>query len=323
MVPTTGGMGLQLLSPQSATLTAVADSGFNQTIFNQYHASQTRQQQQQIPQATSLTGLDQGYGQLLRSMNQTLVQGPPINLQTSRQQMIESVCRTGLTETSNGRTSTLVDGLDEEKLWRLYTRSENVLPNGSRARNLLWRMQSRQLKHTSVRYRLWTAGRDLQDAMRNIAHKNMEKWPGTGIGSTVLHGPLTESPKTAAVSDYAHALGKSSDYKKPASSGSGRHTAVLSMPAKRQTETEASAETEMTLLDFRRRSSSHTVAGTGNDTSAMLGLESAATLQPQQHYMTLPLPRQQQQQQQLYSEQPYAPAPTTAATLDLDIDLEL
>ncbi|KAJ1815997.1 hypothetical protein LPJ56_004406 [Coemansia sp. RSA 2599] len=91
------------------------------------------------------------------------------------------------------------------------------------------------------------------------------------------------------------------------------------------------AETEMTMLDFRRRASSHIVAGAGTNGSALLGLGPATTLQPQQHYMTLPLPRQQQQQmeQQMQQQQPqnfghpYTPAPTATGTLDMDVDLEL
>ncbi|KAJ2865893.1 hypothetical protein FB639_005066, partial [Coemansia asiatica] len=260
-----------------------------------------------------------------------LAQGPPIinsggGSQTSQQHMLESVCRSGDsaaagTDRAAAKIAAATDGLDEEKLWRLYTKSENVLPNGSRARNLLWRMQSRRLKNPSVNAK---------------QHEDLKSWAGTNAAAnTVLHGPLTESPKTAAVSEFT---------------GNSGHIAALSMPAPRQlpkrqqpsSSMAADAATEMTLLDFRRRSSSHAVAGTdrASDGSALLGLGPATTLQPQHHYMTLPLPRQQQQQsyQPLqHIEQPYAPVPTMATTaatggmldlnlnldMDLDLDLEL
>ncbi|KAJ1808720.1 hypothetical protein LPJ75_004527, partial [Coemansia sp. RSA 2598] len=112
-------------------------------LGQQFH--QSSQSQQQNSQTPSSSGLDQGYDGLLRSMSQMLAQGPPISgsLQNSWHRMIESVCRSGLSAASSANmpAKTVVDGLDEEKLWRLYTKSEDVLPNGSRARNLLWRMQ--------------------------------------------------------------------------------------------------------------------------------------------------------------------------------------
>ncbi|KAJ1721050.1 hypothetical protein LPJ53_004380 [Coemansia erecta] len=204
-----GGAGLALLSPQSATPTAVADGRFGQ---QQYYQQQ----------------FDSNYEDFMRSMSQVLAQGPPID--TAHQQslhLLKSICAAD-NKPSSSSSSSKPAALDEDRLWMLYTKSETLLPNGSRARNLLWRMRGqRRLKEKSA------AGRTQ--------------------AKTVLSGPLTESPKTAAA-------------------GGAGSKITDEIPD------------DITMLDLRSRSlSSHTVVGERLDTAAL-----PLQQQQQQHFMPLP-----------------------------------
>ncbi|KAJ2367078.1 hypothetical protein IW150_005766, partial [Coemansia sp. RSA 2607] len=125
--------------------------------------------------------------------------------------------------------------LDEDRLWMLYTKSENLLPNGSRARNLLWRMRAqRRLKEKCA-------------ADRTLA-------------KTVLSGPLTESPKTAAV-------------------GGAGSKALDEIPD------------DITMLDLRTRSlSSHTMVGERADTASLPAPTSMPVLTQQQQHFSMTMP---------------------------------
>ncbi|KAJ2216002.1 hypothetical protein EV179_001653 [Coemansia sp. RSA 487] len=88
-------------------------------------------------------------------MDKVLTQGPPIDMAAaapSFKMMVDGIVSSGdsnPSSTSNkmSPTSRNVEShaLDMEKLWKLYTRSESLLPHGTRIRNLLWRMD-RKLK---------------------------------------------------------------------------------------------------------------------------------------------------------------------------------
>ncbi|KAJ2090752.1 hypothetical protein IW138_002370 [Coemansia sp. RSA 986] len=98
---------------------------------------------------------DSGYEDLIRTMDKVLTQGPPIDMAAaapSFKMMVDGIVSSGdsnPSSTSNkmSPTSRNVEShaLDMEKLWKLYTRSESLLPHGTRIRNLLWRMD-RKLK---------------------------------------------------------------------------------------------------------------------------------------------------------------------------------
>ncbi|KAJ1892138.1 hypothetical protein LPJ66_006516 [Kickxella alabastrina] len=163
--------------------------------------------------------LESGYDALMRTMSQVLTHGPPVDRRHEALRMVDDLCRgSPAKDTEKGMV------LDEEKLLRLYTRSETLLPNGLRARNLLWRMDGRRLKNPKV---------------------------------TVLSGPLTESPKTAAVHDFDIAF-MSADH-------------LVGSQQQNQQQQQQS-------LDIQRRSSSHTLFNASDQT---LGFPAITRMQMQ------------------------------------------
>ncbi|KAJ2728001.1 Sodium- and chloride-dependent GABA transporter 1, partial [Coemansia sp. Cherry 401B] len=68
---------------------------------------------------------------LIHSMSKVLAHGPPVDLSSPSLRMVDML-----------RHDAKPMGLNEEQLWRLYTKSEALLPNGSRVRNILWRMNN-------------------------------------------------------------------------------------------------------------------------------------------------------------------------------------
>ncbi|KAJ2038326.1 hypothetical protein H4S03_002404 [Coemansia sp. S3946] len=69
---------------------------------------------------------------LMQTMSEVLKHGPPIAAAVPLPRMVDPLV---------AGSPTL---LDEEKLWRLYTKSGDLLPNGERVRNYLWRIECRR-----------------------------------------------------------------------------------------------------------------------------------------------------------------------------------
>ncbi|KAJ1881150.1 hypothetical protein LPJ66_011374, partial [Kickxella alabastrina] len=188
--------------------------------------------------------LESGYDALMRTMSQVLTHGPPVDRRHEALRMVDDLCcGSPAKDTEKGMV------LDEEKLLRLYTRSETLLPNGLRARNLLWRMDSRRLKNpkaASMSIATVTAAA----AARASATTNWAIPSGKAAAATsltdiqmaaVLSGPLTESPKTAAVHDFDIAF-------MPADHLAGS-----------QHQNQQQKQQQQQSLDMQRRSSSHTL----------------------------------------------------------------
>ncbi|KAJ2450965.1 Sodium- and chloride-dependent GABA transporter 1 [Coemansia sp. RSA 2336] len=73
---------------------------------------------------------------LIQSISQVLTHGPAVE-KTASLQLVEALRQTSLA------TQQAME-LNEEQLLKLYSKSESLLPNGSRVRNLLWRMDSQR-----------------------------------------------------------------------------------------------------------------------------------------------------------------------------------
>ncbi|KAJ2479184.1 hypothetical protein EV174_004090, partial [Coemansia sp. RSA 2320] len=65
----------------------------------------------------------------------------------------------------------VLSAADEDRLWRLYTRSGALLPSGSRIRNLLWRMENRRRLGSSHEPREQTAPRLASAAPKSHHHR--------------------------------------------------------------------------------------------------------------------------------------------------------
>ncbi|KAJ2076985.1 hypothetical protein H4R24_005395 [Coemansia sp. RSA 988] len=167
---------------------------------------------------------------------------------------------------------------DEQDLWRLYNRSETLLPDGARVRNLLWRMDNQrrnQLKkktsgmapNTLVACPDYMHG--LTESTESIAaSENLSRQP---IGMEGPFGParllLTASPKVAPSTTPGTGF-------HPATQAAQIHTTLVD--ARQQSFTNTQQQ------HWRRRSSSNTVVGadqTATAQSLASSLESARTLQ--------------------------------------------
>ncbi|KAJ2268079.1 Arf GTPase arl1, partial [Coemansia sp. RSA 370] len=84
-------------------------------------------------------------------MHANIVQrhGPPVDLTLRSLRTVDLLQREAAKPETQAKLETqatpetqTVAGLDEEQLWRLYSKSEALLPNGTRVRNILWRMNN-------------------------------------------------------------------------------------------------------------------------------------------------------------------------------------
>ncbi|KAJ2647085.1 hypothetical protein IWW40_004941 [Coemansia sp. RSA 1250] len=75
---------------------------------------------------------------LIQSISQVLTHGPAVEKSASLQ-LVEA-----LRQTSLAAQQPQAIELNEEQLLKLYSKSEALLPNGSRVRNILWRMDSQR-----------------------------------------------------------------------------------------------------------------------------------------------------------------------------------
>ncbi|KAJ2501030.1 hypothetical protein GGH96_002251 [Coemansia sp. RSA 1972] len=76
-------------------------------------------------------------------MHANIVQrhGPPVDLTLRSLRTVDLLQRETAKPGTQANSGTQA-GLDEEQLWRLYSKSEALLPNGTRVRNILWRMNN-------------------------------------------------------------------------------------------------------------------------------------------------------------------------------------
>ncbi|PIA13566.1 hypothetical protein COEREDRAFT_83394, partial [Coemansia reversa NRRL 1564] len=161
---------------------------------------------------------------------------------------------------------------DEEDLWRLYTKSESLLPDGPRVRNFLWRMDNQRRVKLEKKKNSKMAPNTIiasPDAIHNIAVPGELKFNGSTVGMDGPFGPagilLSASPKVVSCNTGLQYISQAPQI----------HTTLVD--ARQQSTTNIQQH-------WRRRSSSNTVIGLdqmATTQSLASSLESARTLQSQ------------------------------------------
>ncbi|KAJ1793664.1 hypothetical protein LPJ67_001230 [Coemansia sp. RSA 1938] len=124
---------------RSLSTSTTVNSSWPQTAFRESPETPTNMQRL----------LGSGFGDLVHSMSEVQRHGPPVDLTLRSLRTVDLLQREAAKPETQAKLesqatpeSQTVAGLDEEQLWRLYSKSEALLPNGTRVRNILWRMNN-------------------------------------------------------------------------------------------------------------------------------------------------------------------------------------
>ncbi|KAJ1939019.1 hypothetical protein EC988_007425, partial [Linderina pennispora] len=156
-VPSSSGQSVQIHSPTPSLPTSAAyahavSHPAMMSPVNRAHQQQPQQQQQQQQQP-----VDMGYTSLAQIMDQVLKFGPLADQMPrppaqagdtlARSTMDYTAVTAGAQVRRSGPQRCPIDGnpvCSPDALMQLYNRSESLLPNGKRTRNILWRMSTRR-----------------------------------------------------------------------------------------------------------------------------------------------------------------------------------
>ncbi|KAJ2819922.1 hypothetical protein IWW50_005272, partial [Coemansia erecta] len=197
-----------------------------------------------------------------------LTHGPPIDINSAALRTVDMLRREAAVPEA---------GLDEERLWRLYSKSEALLPNGSRVRNLLWRMNNRhRIGHKKC---------------TEAETRTMINWDTTTCG-----GPVECRKTNAAVGNTGDLLGTLAEAHAGDLGLADYRFHSMPTPLTAEPDRQQMQQQQMQMQQQRRRSSSHTVVGAEPGQLQPLGagatmqpLGTAVTLQPFQHGMAASL----------------------------------
>ncbi|KAJ2168581.1 hypothetical protein GGH15_001268 [Coemansia sp. RSA 562] len=136
---------------RSLSTSTTVNSSWPQTAFRESPETPTNMQRL----------LGSGFGDLVHSMSEVQRHGPPVDLTLRSLRTVDLLQREAAKPETQAKLesqatpeSQTVAGLDEEQLWRLYSKSEALLPNGTRVRNILWRMNNQhRTGHKKVQWR--------------------------------------------------------------------------------------------------------------------------------------------------------------------------
>ncbi|KAJ2476674.1 hypothetical protein IWW56_004786 [Coemansia sp. RSA 2131] len=222
---------------RSLSTSTTANSSWPQTAFRE--TPETPGNMQRL--------LGSGFGDLVHSMNEVQRHGPPVDLTLRSLRTVDLLQREAAKPGTQAKAGTQT-GLDEEQLWRLYSKSEALLPNGTRVRNILWRMNNQHR----------TGHKKSTESERST----MINWNMAGHGLT--RGPVEYQKPAAGSSDLFGGAGPA------AAREADLDLANYGYPP---------LPTPQTAGSDRDRRLSHTTVGTEAGQMALLG---TAALQPHQ-----------------------------------------
>ncbi|KAJ2849723.1 hypothetical protein IWW36_002415 [Coemansia brasiliensis] len=206
---------------------------------------------------------------LIRSISQVLTHGPPVEKSVSASASLQLVDALRQCSLATQQPQTAVE-LNEEQLLKLYSKSEALLPNGSRVRNILWRMNSR--RRIDLEKVQFNAAHNANDAMIN--------W------SNASHGAYREPVQCQKP------LSSNSAFEMELLPSAGQNAGTGSYGYMSLSTPQTAPLPPAGLDRQRRRSSSHTIVGAEpaqQQQQNTHSLGNAATLQPHQeeesHYV--------------------------------------